>query len=88
MVVKSYGMDININFVHRANEIDLIEESISGPQYLGTLFLEIDNNGIGLLNAFDSLSQKVAKTLIEEGLIKKAEKQNPYAVYPSYIIKL
>ena len=57
-------------------------------RYLGTLFLEIDNNGIGLLNAFDSLSQKVAKTLIEEGLIKKAEKQNPYAVYPSYIIKL
>ena len=88
MVVKSYGMDINITFVHLANEIDLIEESISGPQYLGTLFLEIDNNGIGLLNAFDSLSQKVAKTLIEEGLIKKAEKQNPYAVYPSYIIKL
>lgn len=88
MVVKSYGMDINVTFVHRANEIDLIEESISGPQYLGTLFLEIDNNGIGLLNAFDSLSQKVAKTLIEEGLIKKAEKQNPYAVYPSYIIKL
>lgn len=87
MTVHAYGMDIKISFIRSKNEIKVAEYNENNLGYLSTLFFDVNNN-IGLLNTSDPLSIKVALRLEREGVIEKTIKQNPYSLFPSYIIKM